>query len=127
VICDLLGHPAGRAADFRGWSNSLLARPTAAAAGRAIGELTGYLTDLIGAHRQQPGVTLLTALVNARDRGWPGCPRRTALAAFLLLFAGYENSTNLIGNGVLVLLSHPEQAHLPVRRDPAGCRPRSRR
>ncbi|MFD9129224.1 cytochrome P450 [Kitasatospora sp. NPDC059571] len=123
VICDLLGVSAEDRRDFRGWTDALVtpdpARPELARA--AVAGLVGYFTDLIARKRRDGGDDLLSALVAARDedgdRGRLSEEELTSLA-FLILFAGYENTVHLIGNGVLALLDHPEQL-AALRRDPA--------
>ncbi|GAA5016578.1 cytochrome P450 [Kitasatospora paranensis] len=123
VICDLLGVAAEDRHDFRAWTDALVApdpdRPEQARA--AVAGLTGYFTALIARKRAEPGEDLLSALIAARDEeGGPGRLTEDELTslAFLILFAGYENTVHLIGNGVLALLDHPEQLDA-LRRDPS--------
>ncbi|GAA3015982.1 cytochrome P450 [Kitasatospora albolonga] len=129
VICDLLGVPADHRHDFRAWTDTLVApdpaRPQDAKA--AVGAMLGFFTELIARKRTEPGEDLLSALIAVRDdeggEGGAGAQDRlgedelTSLA-FLILFAGYENTVHLIGNAVLALLTHPEQL-AALRRDPA--------
>ncbi|WP_371501666.1 cytochrome P450 [Kitasatospora sp. NBC_00374] len=121
VICDLLGVPAGHRRDFRAWTDAVItpdpARPEQARA--AVGAMLEFFTQLVEEKRAEPGDDLLSALIAARDEGDDrlGEDELTSLA-FLILFAGYENTVHLIGNGVLALLDHPEQLDA-LRRDPA--------
>lgn len=111
VICDLLGVPESERRDFRGWTDVLVApdpsRPESAKA--AVGGMLGYLTALIAGKRAQPGEDLLSAMIEARDEGRRLSEDELLSLAFLILFAGYENTVQLIGNAVLALLTHPEQ------------------
>jgi len=62
---------------------------------------------------------LLTALFNAEEEQGSRLSREELVAnAMLLLFAGHETTTNLIGNGLLALLRHPDQLQL-LRDEPA--------
>ncbi|MFH8404129.1 cytochrome P450 [Streptomyces sp. NPDC018019] len=131
VICDLLGVPEGDRPDFRAWTDALVtpdpARPEGAK--EAVGAMMRYFTDLIAAKRAEPGGDLLSDLILVRDGdrsgrgGGDGLGDRltedelTSLA-FLLLFAGYENTVHLIGNSVLALLDHPDRL-TALRTNPA--------
>ncbi|WP_042381818.1 cytochrome P450 family protein [Streptacidiphilus melanogenes] len=111
VICDLLGVPASERRDFRSWTDALVApdpsRPELARA--AVGSMLGYLTDLIAGKRRQPEDDLLSAMIAARDEGRRLSEDELLSLAFLILFAGYENTVQLIGNAVVALLAHPDQ------------------
>ncbi|MEU1286021.1 cytochrome P450 [Kitasatospora sp. NPDC005856] len=114
VICDLLGVPEGDRHDFRAWTDCLITpdpdRPEAARA--AVKAMLGFFTGLIERKRTEPGDDLLSDLIAARDDqeggGGLGEDELTSLA-FLILFAGYENTVHLIANAVLALLTHPDQ------------------
>ncbi|MFJ5258973.1 cytochrome P450 [Streptomyces sp. NPDC088387] len=124
VICDLLGVPGPHRRDFRAWTDALVApdpaRPQAAK--DAVVAMLGYFTRLIAAKRAEPADDLLSDLIAVRDEGdrhtengdppaRDGADRLTEdelmSLAFLILFAGYENTVQLIGNAVLALLRHP--------------------
>jgi cytochrome P450 len=68
-----------------------------------------YIRGLIKTRQANPGNDLVSALVQAREAD--DCLSDDELLAmiFLLLVAGHETTVNLIGNGVLALLDHPEQ------------------
>ncbi|CAL9412148.1 cytochrome P450 family protein [Streptomyces sp. enrichment culture] len=120
VICDLLGVPDGQRRDFRGWTDTLVhpdpSRPHAAK--EAVGGLLGFFTELLAAKREKPADDLLSDLIAVRDEGDRLSEDELTSLAFLILFAGYENTVQLIGNAVLGLLRHPEQLDL-LREDPA--------
>jgi cytochrome P450 len=121
VICELLGVPAEARADFRAWTNALLAQEPAGAA-RAVQNLHGYFHKLVDAKRARPADDLLSALIAARDEDDRLTADELTSLAFLLLFAGYENVTNLIGIATVALLAHSDRA-LPsvddlLREDP---------
>ncbi|MEE4420107.1 cytochrome P450 family protein [Streptomyces bugieae] len=129
VICDLLGVPHQDRRDFLAWSDALITPdPTRPELMRqAIGAMLEFYTALIAAKRAEPGDDLLSDLVAVRDDtdgsgGGGGGDRLTedelTSLAFLILFAGYENTVHLIGNAVLTLLDHPEQLQ-ELQRNPA--------
>lgn len=109
VICDLLGVPAPDRKDFRTWTDTMVAPPAhdRAAAARAVGAMHKYLESLIADKRAEHGDDLLSALIAARDDGDRLTEDELTSLAFLLLFAGYENTVHAIGTGVLHLLRHP--------------------
>ena len=56
-----------------------------------------------------PTEDLLSGLIRASDHGEHLTENEAAAMAFILLFAGFETTVNLIGNGTYALLTHPEQ------------------
>lgn len=77
-----------------------------------------FFQRLVDEHRGRPRDDLTTALMDAREQGDRlSDPEMTAML-FVLLLAGHETTVNLIGNGTLALLDHPEQLAL-LRERPA--------
>ncbi len=111
AICDLLGVPAEDQDDFRDWAGMMIRHPGAPRGGvaRAVKKMRGYLADLIHRKRDQPGDDLISGLIRAFDHGEHLTENEAAAMAFILLFAGFETTVNLIGNGMLALLTHPGQ------------------
>lgn len=114
MICELLGVPAQRRAEFHDWSSviltGILAGPDMlAAAGTAM---VSYLRELVAAKRAEPSDDLLSALVAVPDAADRLSEDELTSMAFLILVAGHETTVNLIGNGMLALLTHPEQLAL---------------
>jgi cytochrome P450 PksS len=68
-----------------------------------------YIRRLLRAKRAAPADDLLTALVHAEAAGDRLSEDELVAMAFLLLLAGHETTVNLIGNGTLALLEHPDQ------------------
>ncbi|HYO64575.1 MAG TPA: cytochrome P450 [Archangium sp.] len=68
-----------------------------------------FFRKLIRLRREQPREDLLTALVQAEEQGDRLSEDELISMIFLLLLAGHETTVNLIGNGTLALLQHPEQ------------------
>jgi cytochrome P450 len=117
VLCDLLDVPEDGRTDLRFWIGALLEVDDRNGLAEAIGAITGYLAGLIASKRGRRGDDLLSALVAARDDQGGLTEDELVSMAFLLLGAGYENTVNLIGNAVVVLLAHPEQLRA-LRRSP---------
>jgi cytochrome P450 len=117
VICELLGVPPEDRDDFAAWSNTMVDESTRDQAMEAAGKLHGYLSQLIDAKRENPDDALISALIQEADGGDRLSQAELVAMAMLLLIAGHETTVNLIGNGVLALLTHPEQLAL-VRERP---------
>ncbi|MEU6251647.1 cytochrome P450 [Streptomyces sp. NPDC047043] len=112
VICDLLGIPDRHRMDFRVWTDALVAPDPAAppeAAKEAVVAMLGYFSRLLADKRREPADDLLSDLIAVREEGDRLSEDELMSLAFLILFAGYENTVQLIGNAVLALLQHPEQ------------------
>jgi cytochrome P450 len=126
VICDMLGMPVGDTrGEVRAWSHALAAAlepmvtiSSAEAAAAASDLLRAHLTEVIDAKRTRPGDDLLSALVLAEDEGDVLSTAELLDQVVLLFVAGHETTVNLIGNGTLALLRHPEQL-ARLRDDPS--------
>jgi len=124
VIAEMLGVPAADRPKFRAWSNALAAaldmywtEEVARRAADATGEIWEYMSRIILERRRNPGPDLLSALIHAHDQGDRLSEEELIAMAILLLVAGHETTVNLIGNGTLALLTHPDQMEL-LRRQP---------
>ena len=112
VISELLGMPPGDWSDFRGWTLAWVTGQSQEDVGAASAHLAGYLAALIEEKRARPGGDLLSGLVHVSDEGSGLTAGEVLNMALLLLVAGFETTVNLIGNGVLALLSNPGQLGL---------------
>jgi cytochrome P450 len=117
IIAEMLGVPASDRERFKGWSELIakmtsLMRPPDVNAKVAVArkELRAYFSDVIQQRRAQPQNDLITALVQAQDGADQLDDEELLGFCILLLVAGNETTTNLIGNGSLALARHPEQA-----------------
>jgi cytochrome P450 len=114
VIAELLGVPVADHRQFREWSSALIsgmASPDAgarAAATEAGRRLFGYLADTIADRRRAPREDLISAMIQAQEERDALSDAELLATSNLLLLAGHETTTNLIGNGVLALLREPE-------------------
>jgi cytochrome P450 len=123
VIGELLGVPEADRAAFqplvRDWTMILdvftpevLGRANVAAA-----EMRSYLGDLADERRRHPQEDLVSDLVSIADGGDRLSADELVTMAALLFSAGFETTTHLLGNGLVALLAHPEQADA-LRDDP---------
>ena len=116
VIAEMLGVPPEDRARFKVWSDQRARvlepaiepeeRAVADAAARAFDD---YFRPIIEARRAAPQGDIVSALAQAEDEGDRLTERETLNMLRLLLIAGNETTTNLIGNGILALLRHPDQ------------------
>ncbi len=127
VICDVLGLPPADFAQTKQWSDALAIivepvsrREQRLAAGRAADEMAAYLRGHIAQRRGGGGARpddLLSMLVAAHDDEGRLSDDELLGNLILLFIAGHETTTNLIGNGLLTLLRHPDQL-ARLRADP---------
>ncbi len=120
VIAEMLGVPAADRDLFKAWSDAISSlvfaglgtpeRYERATVGML--ELRDYLGDLAERATRDPGDDLMSALVQARDEDDTLSDEEAISTGVLLLFAGHETTTNLIGNALLALLQHPDQRAL---------------
>lgn len=111
AICDLLGVPREDQDDFRDWAGMMIRHGGGPRGGvaRSVRKMRGYLAELIHRKRDAPGDDLISGLIRASDDGEHLTENEAAAMAFILLFAGFETTVNLVGNGTYALLRNPEQ------------------
>jgi cytochrome P450 len=129
VICDMLGVPEQDHGRFHVWSKDLVATldpmvgpeamNRAMVSGMAFDE---YFLDLIAKRRRDPRGDLLTAMISAEEEGGRLSEEELLTQLVLLLVAGHETTVNLISNGTLALLQHPDQLDR-LRNDPGLLKP----
>jgi cytochrome P450 len=116
VISEMLGVDAGDFARFKRWSDARSQIFNAARTPEQSAELAAskqglddYFEHAVEERRQRRGTDLVSALVSAEETGDRLTEREIVVTCNLLLVAGNLTTTDLIGNGVLALLSHPDQ------------------
>ncbi len=113
IIAEMLGVPASDRHRFHRWSRMIVASaPSGWRMVRAIPSAIAflrYIRKLVKARRSSPRDDLVTALVQAEEEGAGLDEDELVSMVFLLLIAGHETTVNLIGNGMLALLRHPDQ------------------
>jgi cytochrome P450 len=116
VMADMMGIPPDDRAQLRKWSDAhgqliTMRWDQLLPALRGFRQVKEYFGNLTAQRRARPGKDLISALISAESRD-DAKPAEDVLAnmAFILM-AAHMNTTNLIGNGLLALLRHPEQQH----------------
>ena len=123
IIGEMLGVPREDQARFKHWSDEMVrgmgmsSVDDSRRSNRAARELRAYLEGVASARRREPREDLLSALLAADDNGERLSDDDLYETCSLLLVAGHETTTNLIGNGLLALLRNPEQFDM-LRREP---------
>lgn len=118
VISDLLGIPVTDRRRFREWTQAMVNITTEAEQRRdAIQQFLNYIKTLLGEKRVRPGNDLTSGLVQVEENGDQLDENELISMLILLIIAGHETTVNLLGNGTLALLQHPDQFHL-LRTDP---------
>jgi cytochrome P450 len=113
VICELLGVPAEDRDDFGRWSSTMIDESPQDEKFAASRKLSEYLAGLTDRKRTEPDDALLSALTQVSDDDGDALSQEELVAmAMLLLIAGHETTVNLIGNGILGLLTHPDQREI---------------
>jgi cytochrome P450 len=128
VICDLVGVPFADQEQFREWSPPMarmldgnLEFDVMVEGMAASAKLIQYFNALYEARRDDPQDDLLTAIVAAEHEGDRLSASELRLITTLLFVAGFETTLNLIGNGTLALLRHPDELER-LRADPSLAR-----
>lgn len=81
-------------------------------------EFIAYIRTLLDKKRDNPADDVTSALILAHEQGDKLSENELLSTIWLLIVAGHETTVNLIGNGVLALLQHPEQMRM-LRDNPA--------
>lgn len=104
VIAEILGVPASERANFKRWSDAVIVGDPS-----GTREMAAYFTRLLGERRAEGGgEDLISALLRAEEGGQQLSAQELIGFCMLLLVAGNETTTNLLGNAVQVLSHHPE-------------------
>ncbi|MEU9026938.1 cytochrome P450 [Streptomyces sp. NPDC048383] len=126
VICRLLGVPPEDEPRFHVWADTIAASldpdPDADPTKRRVPadarmELGMYLAGLIEERRKNPGDDMLSHLATADGPDGAMTTIEALSTSALLLIAGHETTVNLITNGMLTLLRHPDVLER-LRQDP---------
>lgn len=125
VIAEMLGVDPADRDDFKRWSDDgvlgfdpLLDEEGQQKVMRAITALDDYLRRAIAERRTAPRDDLISSLIRVEEAGDQLNDQEIVTMCALLLTAGNVTTTDLIGNGVLALLQHPEQMQ-KLRDDPS--------
>jgi cytochrome P450 len=116
VIAEILGVPLAMREQFLAWGNGAAVTLDIGIdyrefrrAERDLKAMRAWMLDHFAQLRKSPGEDLLSQLVAVQDQGEHLTEDELAATAMLLLGAGFETTVNLIGNGTVLLVEHPEQ------------------
>ena len=119
VIAEMIGVPTKDRQQFKEWSDQfarvLEPNLTEDELGRVFDTaqlFDGYFRDIVADHRENPRDDLVSRLIEAEEEGDHLTEDEMIVTLRLLLVAGNETTTNLIGNGLKALLEHPDQLEL---------------
>jgi cytochrome P450 PksS len=120
IIAEMLGVPVKDRHKFHKWSSRLIAANSRHGIFMAIPStwmFLRYIRKMCAARRARPQDDLVSALVQAREDGGQLTDDELVAMIVLLIVAGHETTVNLIGSGMLALLTHPDQLER-LRREP---------
>lgn len=115
VIGDLLGIPAEDREKIRGWTENLLRvdRGQDEAAQeevrQGLRDFSAYLTELFERKRREPADDMISRMVQAEEDNDVLTEDELLGTVFLMYLAGHVTTVNLVGSGVVAVLTHPEQ------------------
>lgn len=116
MIAKMLGVPSERMEDFRRWSEalvgSLAAEVDIEAVGDDLAEMFAFFGEVTEARRRDPGDDLISTIVEATPDGETLTSIEVVMFCILLLVAGNETTTNLLGSLQMALWRHPDQLAL---------------
>ena len=126
VIAGLMGAPEADLEPIKTWSDRLAAylggavdgRDNFAEASTGVARLVDYFHALLRERERRPRDDLTSLMLRAEHEGERLTRDEVVANCILLLFAGHETTTNLLGNGLFHLLRHPAEAAL-LRADPS--------
>ncbi len=123
VIAEMIGVPTADRQQFKVWSDRFarVLEPNLTSDELSVVFDTArlfdeYFSGIVAEHRAQPQDDLVSRLIEAEEEGDRLTQDEMIVTLRLLLVAGNETTTNLIGNGLKALLEHPEQLELLRRR-----------
>lgn len=125
IITEILGVPTSDRHKFHKWSQAVVSLTSPKATMRVIPNVwmfIRYLRRFFRERRSDPRDDLASALIQAEEAGDKLSEDELLAMVFLLLIAGHETTVNLIGNGMLALLEHPDQMD-KLRRNPSMIKP----
>nr|WP_206704961.1 cytochrome P450 [Bacillus thuringiensis] len=122
IISEMLGIPVTDRNQFREWTQILMNASVNPSQGTAVTttleKFIQYIEVLLNEKRLNPDADLISKLVQTKDQEDKLSNNELLSTIWLLIIAGHETTVNLISNGVLALLQHPEQMNL-LRENPS--------
>jgi len=123
VICELFGVPAEDWDSYREWADAFISGLGAAVFPvREVTDFVEHLYGLVAQRRAEPDDGLLSALVATSDQTDRLSEDEVVSTVFMIIIAGHETTTNLLGNGIYLLLRDPDRADR-IRAHPEELKP----
>ncbi len=124
VTCELLGLPTDNREQFRQWTEQIsrvidpsITAEDVAEMNKAETEFREYVTAELDQRRSAPREDILSLLVHAEVDGVRLTDHEIIANVLFLFVAGHETTVNMVGNGMLALLRHPDELRR-LREDP---------
>jgi cytochrome P450 len=121
VIAELFGVPEVDRPQFQVWSRRMaegMDHFYSKEKGFGAADLSGYIANLVAERKQRPGDDLISRMLESEGDDALN-EMEVMMLCTLLVFAGHETTTNLIGNGMLAMFRQPDQ--LDALRRAGGC------
>ena len=124
IIAEMLGVEPERRADFKRWSDIMIEGITGgrrregfikSGVVEMMREFSTYFAQIAERRRAEPRDDLVSVLVDAADEADGLRPMELVVFVLIILVAGNETTTNMIGHAVKCLLEHPEQLDMVAR------------
>jgi cytochrome P450 len=112
VIARMIGVPDELIGAFRGWTESFLEITSSADFADAAANIYALFAELLAERRARPRDDLMTALIDAEVDGQGLSDDELLGFCLLLILAGNDTTSSLIGNGTVLLAKHPDQRRL---------------
>ena len=109
VIAKMIGVPDEHVDAFRSWTESFLEIQGPEDYMESLGKCYGLFAELLAERRQRPGDDLMSALLAAEADGRRLTEEELLGFCFLLVLAGNDTTSSLIGTGIVLLAEHPDQ------------------
>jgi cytochrome P450 len=118
VIARMIGVPDEHVADFRSWTESFIEISGPDDFAEAAGKIYALFAELLAERRARPRDDMMTALLEAEVDGERLRDEELLGFCLLLILAGNDTTSSLIGSGTVLLAGHPDQRALLVREPP---------
>jgi cytochrome P450 len=115
VVADYLGVPESDRSTFGAWSSAIVQANAAGnllSAGRAVGELYGYFTELAAAKKGRPAADMISVLLESEIDDRPVTIEEILGFCFVMIAGGNDTASGLIGGTAALLSEHPDQRRL---------------
>jgi cytochrome P450 len=115
VVADYLGVPEGDRTTFGAWSSAIVqanASGNVLSAGRAVGELYGYFTELADKKKGHSSPDMISVLLESEVDGRPVSLEEILGFCFVMIAGGNDTAAGLIGGTAALLSEHPDQRRL---------------